>query len=57
VTAEGIERPEQLAFLRAAGCSHGQGYYFAPPLPDEEIAALLIGGGSLGHGVGAGIPA
>jgi diguanylate cyclase (GGDEF)-like protein/PAS domain S-box-containing protein len=57
VTAEGIERPEQLAFLRAAGCSHGQGYYFAPPLPDDEIGALLISGGSLGHGVGAGISA
>jgi diguanylate cyclase (GGDEF)-like protein/PAS domain S-box-containing protein len=57
VTAEGVERPEQFAFLRAAGCAAGQGYYFAPPLPEEEIAALLTAGGSLGHGIGAGISA
>jgi diguanylate cyclase (GGDEF)-like protein/PAS domain S-box-containing protein len=39
--AEGIETPEQCSALRLLGCSMGQGYYFAPPLPSTEIARLL----------------
>ncbi len=39
--AEGVETPEQCAALRLLGCSMGQGYYFAPPLPPTEIARLL----------------
>jgi diguanylate cyclase (GGDEF)-like protein/PAS domain S-box-containing protein len=39
--AEGIERAEELAFLREAGCTLGQGFYFARPVPAEEIPALL----------------
>jgi diguanylate cyclase (GGDEF)-like protein len=39
--AEGVETPEQCAALRFLGCSMGQGYYFAPPLPPPEIARLL----------------
>lgn len=37
VTAEGVETEEQLAILRAAGCTNVQGYYFARPLPVAEI--------------------
>lgn len=37
VTAEGVETAEQLAILTAAGCTNGQGYYFAPPRPLAEI--------------------
>jgi diguanylate cyclase (GGDEF)-like protein/PAS domain S-box-containing protein len=33
--AEGIEEPEQLAQVRAAGCTMGQGYHFARPLAPE----------------------
>jgi diguanylate cyclase (GGDEF)-like protein len=40
VTAEGLETAGQVAWARAAGCDRGQGYYFARPLPPEEIAAL-----------------
>ncbi|HEY8519051.1 MAG TPA: EAL domain-containing protein [Gammaproteobacteria bacterium] len=35
--AEGIETPEQVAGLQALNCDLGQGYYFARPLPAEEI--------------------
>jgi len=41
VVAEGIERPEQLAELRALGCSHGQGYFFARPVGFADLAPLL----------------
>ena len=39
--AEGIETAEELAFLREAGCTLGQGFYFARPVPASEIPALL----------------
>jgi EAL domain-containing protein (putative c-di-GMP-specific phosphodiesterase class I) len=35
--AEGIEKPEQLEFLRALGCPRGQGYLFSRPLPAAEL--------------------
>jgi diguanylate cyclase (GGDEF)-like protein/PAS domain S-box-containing protein len=41
VTAEGIETPEQLASVRAAGCDRGQGFLFARPMPPEDLAAFL----------------
>jgi diguanylate cyclase (GGDEF)-like protein len=40
-TAEGIETEEQLAAIRAQGCSEAQGYLFSPPLPASGIGALL----------------
>ena len=43
VTAEGVETPEQLAFLRAQGCDRYQGYLVSPAVPAEEFAALLTG--------------
>jgi len=41
VVAEGIERPEQTAVLRALGCELGQGFLFSRPVPAEEAHALL----------------
>ena len=35
---EGIERPEQLAELRAMGCDLGQGYLFARPMACSALA-------------------
>jgi diguanylate cyclase (GGDEF)-like protein len=40
--AEGIETAEQAARMRALGCTYGQGYYFAHPVADSEIARLDI---------------
>lgn len=42
VTAEGIELPEELAFLRERACMLGQGYLLCRPQPASEIARLLI---------------
>ncbi len=42
--AEGIETAEELAFLREAGCTLGQGFYFARPVPADEIPRLLAAG-------------
>jgi diguanylate cyclase (GGDEF)-like protein len=44
VIAEGVESHEQLSILRSLGCEYGQGYLFAPPLPDTDIPALLASG-------------
>jgi len=41
VAAEGVERPEQLEFLRSTGCHLAQGFYFYRPLRAEEIWAVL----------------
>jgi diguanylate cyclase len=40
-TAEGIETPEQLRFVRALGCELGQGFYFGRPMPTAEATAML----------------
>jgi len=37
VVAEGIETPEQLAFLRRHRCDVGQGYLFDRPIPGREL--------------------
>ncbi|MGZ8908037.1 MAG: putative bifunctional diguanylate cyclase/phosphodiesterase, partial [Methylobacter sp.] len=41
VLAEGVETPEQLAFLRKAGCDTYQGFIKSHPLPAEKFAELL----------------
>jgi EAL domain-containing protein (putative c-di-GMP-specific phosphodiesterase class I) len=40
-TAEGVEEPEQLAYLKANGCTEGQGYLFGKAVPAADIPALL----------------
>jgi len=39
--AEGVEKPEQLAGLRALGCDWAQGFLFAEPLPPADLVDLL----------------
>jgi EAL domain-containing protein (putative c-di-GMP-specific phosphodiesterase class I) len=41
VTAEGVEDAVQRDQVRALGAHRGQGYYFARPLPAEEISRML----------------
>ncbi|HEX8915506.1 MAG TPA: EAL domain-containing protein, partial [Humisphaera sp.] len=43
VVAEGLETPEQVAFLQAVDCDYGQGYYFAKPLSAEDAERMLLG--------------
>ncbi|HYN48707.1 MAG TPA: diguanylate cyclase [Candidatus Nanopelagicales bacterium] len=42
VTAEGIEREDQLTALRDLGCDRGQGFLFARPRPADEAGAALM---------------
>src|SRR3984885_7843888 len=42
-TAEGVETSEQLALLRAEGCTEVQGYLFSPPRPAEDVERMLSG--------------
>lgn len=41
VVAEGVETPEQLAFLRQAGCNCFQGWLFAKAAPPADIPQLV----------------
>ncbi len=47
VVAEGIETEAQAAALRALECDRGQGYWFARPLPVDEMESLLAGASGL----------
>ncbi|RMB04497.1 bifunctional diguanylate cyclase/phosphodiesterase [Eilatimonas milleporae] len=44
LVAEGIEKPDQAAFLAEKGCQEGQGYLFGRPMPSEDFQALLAAG-------------
>ncbi len=47
VTAEGVETPEQLVFLRSLGCHEIQGYLFSRPVPPDDFSKLVQEGLSL----------
>jgi len=45
VIAEGVEKPEELDFLRSIKCDDVQGYLFYKPLSAEDATALLLSRG------------
>ena len=42
VIAEGVERPDQLEWLRAAGCDYAQGFLLGRPMPAADLLALTV---------------
>jgi diguanylate cyclase (GGDEF)-like protein len=52
VVAEGVETPEELAWLRAHGCDVGQGYGIARPMMAADLPGWVAG--TQGTGAGAG---
>jgi EAL domain-containing protein (putative c-di-GMP-specific phosphodiesterase class I) len=41
IIAEGVEHHEQLQLLHMMGCDQIQGYYFAKPMPAEEVRNFI----------------
>ncbi|MFZ6759828.1 EAL domain-containing protein [Undibacterium sp. Ji50W] len=41
VTAEGVEKADQMFFLADSGCHEMQGFYFSQPLPVDKFEKLL----------------
>lgn len=41
VIAEGVDRAEQVEFLKSVGCDYIQGFYFSKPLPAAEYEKLI----------------
>lgn len=41
IVGEGIETPEQAAFLKARGCHIGQGYLYSPPITADAFMKML----------------
>lgn len=51
VVAEGVETKEQLQRLQEIGCDYVQGYYFARPMPTEEVEKMIVRQFQTGHPV------
>ena len=41
IVAEGVETREQMNWLLAHGCHIGQGYYFSPPVPSDDVMQVV----------------
>lgn len=51
--AEGIETRNQAQYLRARGCTIGQGFLFSRPVPASEVPTIMTGGASARWGFAA----
>jgi EAL domain-containing protein (putative c-di-GMP-specific phosphodiesterase class I) len=40
-TAEGVETREQLEIVNREGCTEAQGYFFSPPVPEDNIRGCI----------------
>ncbi|MEN8304047.1 MAG: hypothetical protein ABFQ64_08240 [Campylobacterota bacterium] len=47
--AEGVETEEQKTFLVENGCKNIQGYFYAKPMPANELKQILINSISKGQ--------
>ncbi|MGN6609225.1 MAG: putative bifunctional diguanylate cyclase/phosphodiesterase [Jatrophihabitans sp.] len=47
VVVEGVERAEQLEWVRSLGCESAQGYLLGTPVPADEVEHLLVEGTGL----------
>ncbi|HZW21749.1 putative bifunctional diguanylate cyclase/phosphodiesterase [Noviherbaspirillum sp.] len=52
IVAEGVETPEQMAFLRELGCDQLQGYLFSPPVAAGEFERMVRENKRLNLGIG-----
>jgi EAL domain-containing protein (putative c-di-GMP-specific phosphodiesterase class I) len=41
VVAEGVEKIEQISYLKSIKCEYAQGFYYAKPLDSQSVAELL----------------
>lgn len=41
VVAEGVETPDDVAYLRSIGCEYAQGFYYGAAVSDKEVMQLL----------------
>ena len=41
VVAEGVERVEDVGFLRSIGAEYAQGFYYGEAMPDRDVIAML----------------
>ncbi|HEX4892870.1 MAG TPA: EAL domain-containing protein, partial [Hyphomicrobiaceae bacterium] len=41
IVAEGVETPEDAAYLRSIGCQQAQGFYYGEPMGEAEISRLV----------------
>ena len=41
IVAEGVETPQQMAFLRELGCDQLQGFLFSPAVPADEFVRMV----------------
>lgn len=51
VLAEGVETPEQVAFLKEYDCDEYQGYYFSRPISAKQIEMMVREEQSLSEGI------